>query len=791
MHVSTYSNFYRADAINSYMTSFDDLIAYLRQNTKNGENDKKQMPCFSPIKMLKTGRQADNNVDHVSCLVLDLDKTPKNVIPDVLKYLKEHAYFLYSTYSYVENEDFPHLRAVLPLSEPVPADAWRGFWRSATQRLERDVPGLVVDPTCKNPSRIYALPGSPGGDGFDQVNEGGVWDVAPFLEVATAAAPAPTGREALLNDVTPAIPELTEGKELQQRKVRAQRYLLGVPPAVSGEGGDMATFKAAATGHNMGLTQEQFLPLLLVWNQTCQPPWGLQDIVMKIENAYSYSDRPFGSGLVAAVMEDMGISGLGVKEVAAPAEGVPILRSAAEGEIADHYWAAQKGPEGNMKSNGEEVFVYGGDGADGEAGVWSRKSKTLLRAEIGKYHGEQTCSDAGELGTVSMTRSKMEAVASLVAHRYEALDEGFLVRPPAGVAFKNGFVAVAGGGVGVVLQEHDAKNRALWGLDYDIDLDAPLPEGWLAMLEGIFAPDDDAAQKIQALQEWSGAMILGVATQYARLPLLWGPRGSGKSTFMDTIEGLLPRSVRAAIKPHEWGEDYKRAKLQGVRLNAVGEIPERDILASDYFKQIVTGETTTARMPYGRPFEFSPQAGHIFSANALPGTVDNSSGFWGRVMVIPFNRSFVKEGTPIGTKDDFVGAALDEAPAIMAWALRGANTLIQRGAYALPPSHHTALELWRNDTDAVADFVASCCSRDISGKPEKLANIHRAFRRWSAGVGRQHLSARKLAVRIRQLDVTETTRMHKGKVKGPVTFQMQVLPAGDWMDFDDPSIQRV
>lgn len=67
---------------------------------------------------------------------------------------------------------------------------------------------------------------------------------------------------------------------------RARAYLAHVPPAISGQGGHTATFKAAcALVNGFALSPAEALPLLSEWNAGCQPPWTEAELTHKLNNA--------------------------------------------------------------------------------------------------------------------------------------------------------------------------------------------------------------------------------------------------------------------------------------------------------------------------------------------------------------------------------------------------------------------------------------------------------------------------------------------------------------------------
>ena len=67
------------------------------------------------------------------------------------------------------------------------------------------------------------------------------------------------------------------------------------PLALQGDGGDHTTFKVACTLKDHGLApQEAFHLMAEHWNERCQPPWDLNELQTKVENAFRYGQEPPG-----------------------------------------------------------------------------------------------------------------------------------------------------------------------------------------------------------------------------------------------------------------------------------------------------------------------------------------------------------------------------------------------------------------------------------------------------------------------------------------------------------------
>jgi putative DNA primase/helicase len=124
--------------------------------------------------------------------------------------------------------------------------------------------------------------------------------------------------------------------------------------------------------------------------------------------------------------------------------------------------------------------------------------------------------------------------------------------------------------------------------------------------------------------------------------------------LLDVINALFPPGSYTSVEPQNWGHEYHRAKLAGTRINLVAELPKAEILASSHFKQIITGDLTSARHPYKEAFNFRPTAGHIFLANNLPTVNDHSYGFWRRQAILEFKHVFAGRNADSSLTDTII-----------------------------------------------------------------------------------------------------------------------------------------
>jgi putative DNA primase/helicase len=189
------------------------------------------------------------------------------------------------------------------------------------------------------------------------------------------------------------------------------------------------------------------------------------------------------------------------------------------------------------------------------------------------------------------------------------------------------------------------------------------------------------------------------------------------------------------------------AELAGKRLNVVSELPERDILESERFKAVVTGDPLTAARKFRDPFTLVPTAGHLFACNALPATRDQSYGFWRRPIVLPFAHRFTKTER---VRDYHLTILATELGEIAAWAVEGAARVQAKGEYTLAEPSAEAKRFWQIDTDQVRQFLEDCARGDASAQTS-LVDLYCAYTVWAKETGHGGMSRNALGSRLRGL----------------------------------------
>ena len=396
----------------------------------------------------------------------------------------------------------------------------------------------------------------------------------------------------------------------------------------------------------------------------------------------------------------------------------------------------------------EEYWLYHPDG------IWRIMPKATLRGVVSAWAGtpiyavDKNGEEKPKPLRINNTKAYVDELEAVCAR--EGCGDGTFDRAVAGVAFANGFLRVEGSRAQLVPLDADHLCRSGYGFDY-----APVSEAppmFASYLNSLW--DVDQAARLELVQEWLGMAILGLSTQLHRALVLKGRKGSGKSTFIDILKGLLPigdaTGDEASVTPEQFGDDPYLYKLALAKINAVYEGEDRPIMDQARLRAVVSGETISINIKYkAMPLTTRIRCAHIFAYNDLPQVPGAHAAFWDRFIVLDLDRSVR------GTSEEIEGLArkiLDaERAQLVSWCIEGGLRALARGRYAIPASCEHQLKLWSGDADSVSAWLDDVAKVDPNWWTD-LSTIYKNYRDWAVDAGMSPVNQRTFGRRLRHLD---------------------------------------
>jgi len=272
------------------------------------------------------------------------------------------------------------------------------------------------------------------------------------------------------------------------------------------------------------------------------------------------------------------------------------------------------------------------------------------------------------------------------------------------------------------------------------DPDARCPR-WLEFLHEIMGGDQAL---IDFLQRAVGYAMTGHTTEQC-LFFLFGRGRNGKSTFVETIRAMLGdygSHTDFATFLDRPGDTMRAdlARLRGDRMVTSGEPPLGKRFDEGVVKSMTGGDAITCRHMYGDFFEYTPEYKIFLCANVKPTIRGQDDGIWRRFRLIPFTVQIPEE-----RKDLRLGEKLRaEWAGIFRWAAEGAK-LWYEGRLRPPPSVLKATEAYREEMDAVGEFVRHCFHIGEGFKGVPVSLVYEIYQDWAKKAGEYVMSQRKLS----------------------------------------------
>lgn len=262
------------------------------------------------------------------------------------------------------------------------------------------------------------------------------------------------------------------------------------------------------------------------------------------------------------------------------------------------------------------------------------------------------------------------------------------------------------------LTKHDKDHYATYMLPIRFDpSNVPDCVTWKRCLDQWVA--DKAS--IREAQKFAG-YCLTRETRWEKMLILYGPGGDGKSTFMNVLRAMVGQDNCSHIPMGRLEDQFYLSRLVDKLINMSTEI-EAKAMQSQEIKAIVSGDPICASFKNQTPFDFTPFCKLIYSTNRLPKMLDNSDGFFRKIMILKFEGQFVKAGEA----DLFLKEKLlEELPGIFAWALMGLVMLREEGFTESAGMLETVAD-YKRINNSVLYYISQHVVIDPLGKAGKQA----------------------------------------------------------------------
>ncbi|MDD2754422.1 MAG: phage/plasmid primase, P4 family [Methanothrix sp.] len=356
-------------------------------------------------------------------------------------------------------------------------------------------------------------------------------------------------------------------------------------------------------------------------------------------------------------------------------------------------------------SSGEFVVYIGG--------VYKFGGDTLLGTMIQYLGGPETTNN----------------VVSEILGQLRRLNPGNLLdfdKDPYRISCLNGIIDLRTG----KLEPHDPRFLTVIQLPVKFNPDADCPAIRKFMSE-VVKPKD-----IPLLEEMAGYCLFKSCPIHKGF-LLLGEGRNGKSVWINLLVALVGLENTASVPLHQLSYKFKAAELKGKLINFYTDLPNMTVSVADAFKILTAGDIMTIEEKYQKPQKMKNYSKQIFSANQAPKTLDETYGFFSRLIVVDFPNRFEGDKADKYLLDKLSTPV--ELSGLLNLAIAGLKRLLQKERFSYSMSVDEVADYYRlksNPAVAALPFLGAACMKDANGFAPK-DDLWLAYSGWLQETGEE------------------------------------------------------
>ncbi len=261
---------------------------------------------------------------------------------------------------------------------------------------------------------------------------------------------------------------------------------------------------------------------------------------------------------------------------------------------------------------------------------------------------------------------------------------------------------------------------------------APKPKEFLKFLGDILPNINDRL----VIQELYGYLLY----RDYKLRKAWmftGRGGNGKSKLIEHMQEFLgiENCTQIAL------QDLERDKFLGGELfnksaNMAADISSKELDDTAFFKKITGHDTLMCDRKFKSPIKFNSYAKQIFACNEVPGSPDESDGFYERWIILDFPFLFTDRPDPTDTMQKLRDVNISdkistsrEMMGVLGWALDGYDRLMKNQSFTYNESTDEVRQIMKRKSNSFTAFVSDELEQDINPNnlPIQATSIEREY----------------------------------------------------------------
>lgn len=284
------------------------------------------------------------------------------------------------------------------------------------------------------------------------------------------------------------------------------------------------------------------------------------------------------------------------------------------------------------------------------------------------------------------------------------------VAPAKFIAFKNGIYDIETGEFGDFSPDKVITNLIPWNYN---------PNAYYDVTDRILNNISCHDGNVRSLLEEAIGYTFYRRNELRKAFILVGDKSNGKSTYLDMIKNLLGIENVCALDLKELGERFKTALISGKLANIGDDIGDEFIPNPAIFKKLVSGDPINAERKGQDPFDFTPYAKFLFSANDIPRIKDKSGAVLSRLVIVPFDARFSKKDADFDPYIKYKLRRKESMEYLIQLGLAGLKRVLENNSFTQSKRVAKQIEEYNENNNPILIFFKEKTIEDFENHPTK------------------------------------------------------------------------
>lgn len=254
---------------------------------------------------------------------------------------------------------------------------------------------------------------------------------------------------------------------------------------------------------------------------------------------------------------------------------------------------------------------------------------------------------------------------------------------------------------------------------------------FLSALREIVCGDE---KLLMCIQEIFGYTLIN-NTKGERAFYFIGVGSNGKSFIAEILTNMVGFTNVSNIPLSRFSEKFGTEGLINKSVNIANENEITNAIGTENLKIFVSGDRTSIARKYKGDLNYKSTCKMIFLLNKLPDTLDNTHGYYRKILIVPFNRIFKEEEMDKNLKEKVLG----ELSGVLNWAIEGAKRLMNNDyKFTECEAIEKVTKAYKEEQNPVEAFSKDALIYE-EGHSETKKDVLDAYKLWIEG---QNISSR-------------------------------------------------